>query len=160
MLSNLPTLAEIGGMNAYEVAKLPASVLALLVEDVAKKTAEAKALDDKLSSALHIKYGSLAQQARSAESKDTGRVRLTFADEVVVADQPKNVTYDQASLSRAVALIRDEWKEDPEDYVQVKYSVPEARYQAWPPAIRRVFDAARVVKAGKPSYEIIVTESV
>ena len=158
MTSNRPTLAELGSMRADEVAKLPADMLALLVEDVAKLLASAKAYDEKISAALHIKYGALAQQARSAEGKDTGRVRLTYANEVVVADQPKNVTYDQATLARAVAVIRDEWKEDPEDYVQIKYSVPEGRYQAWPQSIKRIFDPARVVKAGKPSYEIIITE--
>jgi hypothetical protein len=83
-------------------------------------------------------------------------VRLVDDDFEIVADSPKAVIWDQGTLSKIAAVIRDEWHENPADYLTIKYIVAETRYNSWPSALQKAFEPARTVKAGKPSYEIVV----
>ena len=66
---------------------------------------------------------------------------------------PKNVSWDSAKLADAVATIKG-WGEDPAEYVDTKISVRESAYNAWPSAIRDLFEPARTVKTGKAKFEI------
>lgn len=149
------TLAELQELRTDEVAKLPVDQLQALVEDVAILLSRAKLLDEKISAALDLRFAEQARAARSAAGKDTGRVRLMDDEFEIVADSPKAVVWDQAALSDIAAVIRDEWKENPADYMTVKYGVPESKFLAWPSALQKAFEPARTVKTGKPSYEII-----
>ena len=71
----------------------------------------------------------------------------------IIADLPKRTEWAQARLAEAVATLR-EWGEDPADYVAIEMSVPESRYAAWPPRIRALFEPARTVGSGRPSYTL------
>ena len=71
----------------------------------------------------------------------------------VVADLPKKAAWDQPKLAAAVATIVA-WGEDPADYVTTEIRVPESRFTAWPPRIRAVFEPARTVATGRPSYTL------
>ena len=42
----------------------------------------------------------------------------------------------------------------PADYVTTEIRVPESRFTAWPPRIRSVFEPARTVATGRPSYTL------
>ncbi len=57
------------------------------------------------------------------------------------------------ALAVAVATIVA-WGEDPADYVTTEIRVPESRFTAWPPRIRAVFEPARTVATGRPSYSL------
>ena len=46
------------------------------------------------------------------------------------------------------------WGENPDDYVGTEFKVSEPRYSAWPPGIRQLFEPARTLKVGKPSYKL------
>jgi hypothetical protein len=81
-------------------------------------------------------------------------VRLVEAGFEIVADLTKRVEYDQLRLKEAVDTLRG-WGEQPEDYVSFEIKVAEARYNAWPPAIRKLFEPARTLKTGKPSYKLV-----
>ncbi|GGC63840.1 hypothetical protein GCM10011504_47560 [Siccirubricoccus deserti] len=152
-MSNRTTLAQLRGMDAERAARLPVDQLALLLEEVGELKADTKGLADLLHDALHTRFGSAAAAARRAEGKDTGRVRLAEDGFEVVADLPKRVEWDQPRLAVAVATIRG-WGEDPADYVAIESRVPESRFLAWPPRIRAVFEPARTVAAGRPSYTL------
>jgi hypothetical protein len=141
-------------MNATEVSALPIDQLELLLEDVAELKARAARLDGILSSALHMRFSEGAHAARRAAGKDTGTVRLADGDVVIVADLPKKVEWDQAKLDAAVQVVKG-WGENPADYIEVKLSVAERKFEAWPPAIQREFIGARTVSAGKPTYKIV-----
>ncbi len=65
----------------------------------------------------------------------------------MVADLPKRVDWDQAQLAALVARIRDAG-DDPTEYVDLAYRVPERKYAAWPEGIRAGFEAARTVRVG------------
>jgi hypothetical protein len=156
-LSNRTTLAQIREMDTGQIAQLPIDHLVLLADDVAALKAEAKQIGDKFADALHTRFGDQAAVTRRMEGKDTGRVRLVMDDVEVVADLPKRTEWQQARLAEAVAMLRG-WGEDPADYVAIEMSVPESRYVAWPPRIRALFEPARTVGTGRPTYTLTQKE--
>jgi hypothetical protein len=140
-------------MTAEQAANLPVDHLALLLEDVAALKADAKHLSDLLHDALQMRYGKSAAAARRAEGKDTGRVRVEDGDYQVIVDVPKRVDWNQALLEEALDTLRS-WGQDPADYVITEIRVPEARFAAWPPPIRALFEPARTVHAGRASFTL------
>jgi hypothetical protein len=94
---------------------------------------------------------------RRACGKDTGTVRLVDGDFTVVADLPKRVEWDQAKLAAMVERIRAAG-EDPAEYVEITFKVPERAYVAWPEAIRQGFEPARTVKTGTLKIDLLPQE--
>jgi hypothetical protein len=156
-IPNRTTLATLRRMLPTQVASLPADELAALLDEVAELKADGKQLSDLLQEGLDHRFGAAAAAARRAEGKDTGRVRLEADGIAVVADQPKRVEWNQARLAEAVQTLRD-WGEDPADYVGTELSVPEARFTAWPPRIRALFEPARTLRPGRQTYTLTPKE--
>ena len=154
MIRNTISLAQMREMGAKQVSNLPTDQLATLLEEINTLKADAAKLSDKLGDALDMKFRDDAADLRRADNKDSGRVSFDDGDCIVRADLPKKVTWNQAALTRAVQVIRDEWKEKPGDYVTLEVKVSETRFNAWPPAIQAVFCGARTVGVGRPSYVI------
>lgn len=154
---NRLTLAQLREMGSAQAAGLPLDQLALLLDEVDALKADAKRLGDLLHSALDARFSAAASQARREEGKDTGRVRLDQDGFEVVADLPKKVEWQQAKLAAAVVTLR-EWGEDPADYVATELRVPEARFSAWPPRIRALFEPARTVRSARPTYTLTPKE--
>ena len=61
--------------------------------------------------------------------------------------------WDQPQLAAAIATLRG-WGEDPADYVATEIKVPESRFTAWPPTHPALFQPARTVGTGRPSYAL------
>jgi hypothetical protein len=152
-VSNRTTLAQLREMGAKKAASLPTDHLAMLLEDVAAQKADTKALDDILTEACTIKFGPLADALRKQDGKDSGRVTIEDSGFLIRADLPKRVEWDQAKLEEAVETVRS-WGEAPADFVTIKLTVPENKYKAWPGSIRKVFEPARTVGAGKATFSI------
>ena len=157
-MSNRTTLAELRGRDAATAARLPPADLALLMDDAAALRADAKQVSDLLAEALHRRYGPVAAERRHAEGKDTGRVRFLDAGFEIAADLPKRIEWDQAQLARGVETLRS-WGEDPADYVATEIKVAEGRFTAWPPKLQALFQPARTVSIGRPSYTLEQVES-
>lgn len=152
-MSNRVTLAQLREMTAEQVAILPVDQIAVLLEEVAEQKTSLKFCDELLHGALNYRYSERAALAREAAGKNTGTVSLDDGDFTVRADLPKKVEWDQQRLADAVETIRG-WGEKPEDYVAIEVKVAESRYTAWPPAIRAVFEPARTVGAGRPTFKV------
>ena len=152
-MRNRVSLAQLSDMPTKEAAKLPIEQLAMLLEEMTEMKAETKRLDGLLHSVFVARFSDLAAESRSRMGKDTGTVRMKYDDYTVVADLPKDVDWDQAALKKAVQTIAS-YGEPVEDYVTVKYSVPETKYTAWPESIKAVFASARTVGTGKPTFKI------
>jgi hypothetical protein len=140
-------------MPIGEIAALPADLLAVLQEEAEDAAKAARALADWLNGAIALRYADRAAAARRAEGKDTGTVRLDDGEVTVIADVPKKVKWDQATLGKVVARIRAAG-DDPAEYVETTFRVPERKYGAWPAAIREGFEAARTLKPGKPTFRL------
>jgi hypothetical protein len=150
---NRVSLDGLRDMTGEQVATLPVDQIAMLLEDLAGRKAETKALEDLLNTALAIRYADRAAAQRRNDGKDTGTVSIEDGEFVIKADLPKKVEWNQAALREAEAVVRS-WNEDPAQYLTAVLSVPESRYNAWPESIRKVFEPARTVGAGRPTFKI------
>lgn len=75
-------------------------------------------------------------------SIDDGNFKISF-------DFEKKVKWDESKLRDIGADITANWEgDDPNNYIDVKMSVSETKYKAWPPMLKKVFDPARTVSNG------------
>ncbi len=142
-----------------KIAALPVEELALLLEDVNDAKARLATIENKLRSGLDLKYGPRASELRKAAGKDTGTVRVTDGNFVIVAELPKKVKWDQLKLATAVRTIVEQWRDDPAQYVTTEYKISEAAYGAWPLVVRKLFEPARTVEHGRPTFRIEAQEA-
>jgi hypothetical protein len=157
-MTNRTTLEQLVVMPKAQIEDLPIDHLSLLLEDVATLKAQAKRADDVLTIELDRRFGEQAQAARKAKGKDTGTVTLAIDDANIKADLPPKYQWDQEKLAKAVAEIKTWDGENVAEYVTTEYKVSEAKYKAWPTTIKKVFEPARTVSVGKPSYSIELLE--
>lgn len=157
-MSNRVTLAQLDQLSIGELASLPVDQLAMLLEEVGELKARAKRIDDWLTAALAMRYGESAQARRKVEGKDHGKVTIEEDGHAIVCDLPKRVQWDQRKLRHAVESIKS-WGDNPDEYVSIELKVAEAKYQAWPSSIRSLFEPARTVMSGRPSFAIKRRES-
>lgn len=154
LTSNHLTAAQLDTLPLGEIASLPVGQLMLLQEEMTELKARTRHLDELLNAALALRFGDRAQAQRRAQGKDTGTIRLDDEDGiVVVCDLPKKADYDQEKLRAAVQTIQS-WGSDPREYVTTEIKVSEMKYSAWPSEIRALFEPARTVKFGKPTYRL------
>ncbi len=153
--NNRPSLDDIRAMPVGEIAMLPAEYLALLQEEADAAFDAAKRLKEWLEGAIALRYADAATAKRRAEGKDTGLVRFEDGAVAVAADLPKKIEWDQSLLAALVERIRASG-ENPADYVDIGFKVPERKYTAWPAAIRDAFAAARTVRTAKPTFRLTI----
>jgi hypothetical protein len=146
-IPNHITLDDLRRMQIGEIVALPAEQLALLQEATDANVRSAKAISDWLEGAIALKYADRAVMARMEASKDTGTVRFEDGAVTVIAELPKRVDWDQAQLADLVERISAAG-DDPTEYVDVSFKVPERKYAAWPESIRQSFAPARTVRTG------------
>ena len=151
---NTPSIDQLINLPAGEIAQLPVELLAALQREIDAAAKQMKAVTARFSTALEVRFAARAADVRSASGKDTGTVRLVDGDFTVVADLPKRVEWDQAKLAAMVERIRAAG-EDPAEYVEISFKVPERNYVAWPEAIRQGFEPARTVRTGTLKVEIV-----
>jgi len=150
---NTPTPDDLPGLSPQEIAGLPVELLAILQREIDECLKRDKAAKTRLDAALTVRYATRAAEERQAQAKDTGTVRFDDGDFTVVADLPKRVEWDQSQLAAMVERIRAAG-DDPTEYVDIGFKVPERKYAAWPDAIRQGFEPARTVKTGALKVEI------
>ncbi|WP_096700139.1 hypothetical protein [Magnetospirillum sp. 15-1] len=152
-IPNRPRLADMMTMPVGEIANLPPDMLSLLQEEAEQNLRLAKMQKDWLDGVLDRRYAPIAAELRSRDGKDTGTVRFEDGAVTVVADLPKKVEWDQSLLAATVERIRAAG-DNPTEYVDLAFKVPERKYGAWPTHIRAAFEAARTVKTGKPTFTL------
>jgi uncharacterized coiled-coil protein SlyX len=144
---NTPDINEVINLPVGEIALLPVDLLAALQREIDAAAKQMKAVTTRFNTALEVRFAARAAEERIASGKDTGTVRFDEGDFTIVADLPKRVDWDQAVLAAMVERIRDA-DEDPAQYVEISFKVPERNYVAWPDAIRQGFEPARTVRTG------------
>ncbi len=159
MISNTLTLKDLHRMPIGEIADLPADQLALLQVEADEALRAAKATRDWLDGAIAQRYADRAQSVRRDAGKDTGTIRFDDGPVTVVADLPKKVDWDQTQLAVLAERIRTEG-DDPTEYVDIVFRVPERKFTAWPGHIRSAFEGARTVRVGKPSFRLTLNNEV
>ncbi|MFN7610875.1 MAG: hypothetical protein ACK5QX_08070 [bacterium] len=152
-MSNRVTLAQLREMTVEDARSIPLDQLATLLEDVATARIETAAASALLQEVIDQRFSSEADFRRRQDGKDIGAVSFAIDDFMIRADLPKKIEWDQAKLAQAVEVIKG-WNENPAEYVNITFTVPEARFAAWPETIRKVFEPARTVGVGRPTYKI------
>src|SRR5690606_24797234 len=102
---------------------------------------QAKALKDVIDGAIALKFGPTARNTRARVGKDTGLVHFEEDGVRISVDLPKKPEWDQKKLAQIVTKIAADG-DDPAEYVETTYKVPERKYGAWPAHIRQVFAPA------------------
>ena len=149
-LKNRPTLTDVKQMTPDQVADLPLAQIAALRSDLDEKRDEVKQLDSIITAAMEDRFGK-----RARKRAEIGTVRLDDEDGLSVkVEIPKRVEWDQAQLASVASTIAREWGDEPQQYMRLKYEVPESAYNNWPDSLRALFEPARTVKAGKPKFTI------
>ena len=151
--NNRPSLDDIRTMPVGEIAKLPAEHLALLQEDADAALDAAKRLKEWLEGAIARRYADAAAMVRRAEGQDTGPVRFEGGAVVVAADL---LRLFRGRVGAALVERIRAGGENPADYVDIGFKVPERKYTAWPTAIREAFAAARTVRTAKPTFRLTI----
>ena len=154
-IPNRPNLADLLHMPVGAVVALPADNLALLQDEADEALRFAKLTKDWIDGALALKYADAANAARQAAGKDTGTIRFLDDTVTVIADLPKKIDWDQALIAEIIERIRA-GGDDPAEYVEISFKVPERKYTAWPESIRATFAPARTVKTGKQTFRLTI----
>lgn len=152
-LHNAPRFDDLDRLSLGEIAVLPPDLLLVLHETALADTARVKRLRERLEAGIAQRYGAAADAERAAQAKTSGTVRIEDEGIIVVAELPKKVTWDQGQLAAMAARIR-EAGDDPGQYLEIVYRVPERRFGAWPEALRESFAAARTETTGKPAFRL------
>ena len=145
---NRPQINDVGAMPIADIIQLSAEHLALLQEDASANLEAAKRLKDWIDGAITHRYAERAINARRTEHKDTGTIRFLDDTVTVVADLPKKIDWDQDLIAEVIERIRA-GGDDPAEYVEISFKVPERKYTAWPESIRATFAPARTVRVAQ-----------
>lgn len=144
-------------MSVAQIAALPHAQLQEAHINLLSLQSMVKAVLDRMHTALDQRYAAQAQAARLANGRDFGACHLNDGELRITIDLPKKVTWDQAQLAATAARIAAAG-DKVADYIDTDYSVPENRFNNWPPALREQFAPARTVKPGKPSYRLALVQ--
>lgn len=147
------SLAQLPELSVGRMAALPPEQLQELDGLLSDLTTWVKQARERMTAALAQRYGEAGQAALRASGRDFGVAHLTDGPLRVTYDLPKRVSWDQPKLAALAEKIAAS-SEKVQGYLEVEYSVPESRYNHWPPALKAQFAEARTVKSGKASFRL------
>lgn len=150
---NAPSLIDLEGLAIGDIAALQSEMLLDLQTTALAETARVKRLRDRLEAGIAQRFEAAVAAERAAQGKTSGTVRVEDEGVVIVADLPKKVSWDQDRLAAMAERIRAAG-DDPTEYLEITYRVPERRYGAWPAAMREGFADARSETTGKPVFRL------
>ena len=145
-MRNYPDIEQLLINSTEENSALSIDILASLQGDIVTLADRAKAAKAALNSAVLLKTQIPIDQPG------------TFNSGAVKVEVKKNVSWDQTEMKNAQGVLRDEWGEDPSEYIDAKLSVAESKWKAWPEKIQKLFIAARTVRPSSPVVTIKQTE--
>ena len=144
-------------MSVAQSAALPHAQLQEAHINLLSLQSMVKAVLDRMHTALDQRYAAQAQAARLTNGRDFGVCHLNDGELRITVDLPKKVSWDQAQLAATAARIASSG-DKVSDYIDTDYSIPENRFNNWPPALKEQFAPARTVKPGKPSYRLTLVQ--
>ena len=100
---------------------------------------------------LEMRYADEARAQLLAKGQDTGTVHLEDAGYDITVEIGKDVKWEAKGLTELVAKI-EATGGDPREYIEIKYSVSEAKFKAWPQTLRAPFEALRTVTPKAPKF--------
>ena len=149
--------ADLAAMTVAQLAALPSHQKLEIDRNLTEAQTFLKLVRTKFDTAMNQSYGQQARAALRESGRDFGTTYVTDGPLRIKYELPKKVTWNQKRLAEIAERIVAAG-ETPGSYLDVKLSVPEARYTNWPPALQQQFAAARTVEAGKPDITLSFDE--
>ena len=138
-------------LSAQVIRDLPLENVAALQRFISDAKSELATLSNMVQTGLEMRYGEQAKAQLLAQGKDTGTTHLQDAGFDITVEIGKDVKWEPKGLAELVAKI-EATGGDPREYVEVKYSVSEAKFKAWPQTLRAPFEALRTVTPKAPKF--------
>lgn len=152
-IGSLPLQLE--DLTRERIKALPKPALQELSVLLAEMDTGLKHAREQLTAALDDLYGDAARAQLLDAGKDTGTTHLTDGELAITVEIKKSVSWDQDELAAIAQRIASNG-DDPAEYIDVKYSVSERKFAAWPETLRRPFEAARTLKPARPAFRLAI----
>jgi hypothetical protein len=140
-------------LSAQVIRDLPLDNVSALQRFIAESKSELATLANMVQAGLEMGYAEEAKAQLLAQGKDTGTVHLDDGGYDISVEIGKDVKYDPKGLAELVAKI-EATGGDPREYIEIKYSVSEAKFKAWPQSLRAPFEALRTVTPKAPKFTL------
>ena len=138
-------------LSAQVIRDLRLENVAALQRFIAEAKSELATLAAMVQTGLEMRYADAAKAQLLATGRDTGTVHLKDAGYDITVEVGKETKYEPKGLADLVAKI-EATGGDPREYVEIKYSVSEAKFKAWPQTLRAPFEALRTVTPKAPKF--------
>ena len=148
--SGIPLPIPFLDLSAQVIRDLPLENVAALQRFITDAKSELATLAAMVQTGMELRYGEQAKAHLLAQGKDTGTTHILDGEFDIGVEIGKEAKYEPKGLAELVAKIKATGG-DPSEYVEIKYSVSEAKFKAWPQTLRAPFEALRTVtpKAAK-----------
>jgi len=138
-------------LSPLVIRDLPLENVAALQRFIADAKSELATLSNMVQTGLELRYGEQAKAQLLAQGKDTGTTHIIDGHFDIGIEIGKEAKYEPKGLAELVAKI-EATGGDPREYVEIKYSVSEAKFKAWPQTLRAPFEALRTVTPKAPKF--------
>ena len=138
-------------LSAQVIRDLPLENVAALQRFISDAKSELATLANMVQAGLEMRYGEQAKAQLLAQGKDTGTTHILDAGFDIGVEIGKEAKYEPKGLAELVAKIKASGG-DPSEYVEIKYSVSEAKFKAWPQTLRAPFEILRTVTPKAPKF--------
>ena len=149
--SGIPLPIPFLDLSAQVIRDLPLENVADLQRFISDAKSELTTLTNMVQTGLELRYGEQAKAQLLAQGKDTGTTHILDGEFDVGVEIGKEAKYEPKGLADLVAKIKATGG-DPREYVEIKYSVSEAKFKAWPQTLRAPFEALRTVTPKAPKF--------
>lgn len=123
------------------------------IEAAEATIAVAKRNADQAKAELVNRRKSEIEKLLKAKDEPFGDITLIVGNRQIKVNIPKKVKWDNKKLSSIYTKINEDGA-DPDEYIDVEFSVSETKYKAWPEDLKKEFLPARTVTPGNPSLKI------
>ena len=138
-------------LSAQVIRDLPLDNVAALLRFISDAKSELGTLSNLVQAGLELRYADEARAQLLTKGQDTGTTHILDGDFDITVEIGKDVKYEPKGLTELVAKI-EATGGDPREYVEIKYSVSEAKFKAWPQTLRAPFEALRTVTPKVPKF--------
>ena len=138
-------------LSAQVIRDLPLENVAALQRFISDAKSELATLSNLVQAGLELRYADAAKAQLLAKDQDTGTTHIFDGDFDITVEIGKDVKWEPKGLTELVAKIKATGG-DPGEYVEIKYSVSEAKFKAWPQTLRAPFEALRTVTPKAPKF--------
>lgn len=139
---------EIASKPIGELAELPAAELAEMQKEVETLIALADNVRKWLNGALMLKYSTQINEKRTKTNRSYGKISFPDNGYIVTEDRPMLLEWQKDKLKEYAARIAAN-DGNPEDYMDIRYTISEKKYCSLSDEARKSLNAAGTIRPGR-----------